>query len=135
MGKSVQTKEELCKDPSVVGTVLDLLTKQGRVCRSVSQLSCFCSSFVFPVFLDHVFPLCRLEKFEIPKAIYLVPEIWTPESGLVTAAFKLRRKPIQQRYQDEIDQMYEKLKHSGAIPLTMEANNNIVVKKNQIGPI
>ena len=32
----------------------------------------------------------RLEKFEIPARIKLIPEPWTPESGLVTAALKLK---------------------------------------------
>jgi len=50
----------------------------------------------------------KLEKFEIPGATTLCPELWTPESGLVTAAFKLKRKPIQDYYQKELKQMYEK---------------------------
>ncbi|MCD7455348.1 Long chain acyl-CoA synthetase 8 [Datura stramonium] len=33
----------------------------------------------------------RLDKFEIPAKIKLIPEPWTPESGLVTAALKLKR--------------------------------------------
>jgi len=49
----------------------------------------------------------KLEKFEIPGATTLCPELWTPESGLVTAAFKLKRKPIQDYYQKELKQMYE----------------------------
>ena len=49
----------------------------------------------------------KLEKFEIPGAVKLCPELWTPESGLVTAAFKLKRKPIQDYYQKELKQMYE----------------------------
>ncbi|CAB4065677.1 ACSL [Lepeophtheirus salmonis] len=48
-----------------------------------------------------------LEKFEVPGAITLCTEMWTPESGLVTAAFKLRRKPIQDFYQKELKKMYE----------------------------
>jgi len=48
----------------------------------------------------------RLEKFEVPQALKLVPEIWTPDMGLVTAAFKLKRKNIQDRYQLLIDRMY-----------------------------
>ena len=49
---------------------------------------------------------CRLEKFEIPRALKLVPDIWTPDLDLVTAAFKLKRKNIQNRYQRLIDTMY-----------------------------
>ncbi|XP_063228553.1 long-chain-fatty-acid--CoA ligase 4 isoform X2 [Bacillus rossius redtenbacheri] len=48
----------------------------------------------------------KLEKFEIPEAIKLCSEVWSPDMGLVTAAFKLRRKMIQDRYQHEINRMY-----------------------------
>ena len=48
----------------------------------------------------------KLEKFEIPKEITLVNEMWTPESGLVTAAMKLKRKAIQNAYQHKIEKMY-----------------------------
>ena len=48
-----------------------------------------------------------LEKFELPGALTLCQELWTPESGLVTAAFKLKRKPIQDYYQKELNRMYK----------------------------
>jgi long-subunit acyl-CoA synthetase (AMP-forming) len=38
-----------------------------------------------------------------------VPDVWTPESELVTAAMKLKRKHIQTKYQILIDQMYQTL--------------------------
>lgn len=47
-----------------------------------------------------------LEKFEIPAALTLIAEPWTPESGVITAAFKLKRKVIQNLYQSDIDMMY-----------------------------
>ena len=49
----------------------------------------------------------RLEKLEIPQAVTLVPEVWTPDSGLVTAALKLKRKNIQDYYQSLINRMYQ----------------------------
>jgi len=49
-----------------------------------------------------------LEKFELPRKLHLdgVTE-WTPESGLVTAAFKIRRRNVYEKYQEEITQMYQ----------------------------
>lgn len=49
---------------------------------------------------------CRLQKFEIPQRLKLISDVWMPDTGLVTAAFKLKRKNIQDRYQHLIDQMY-----------------------------
>ncbi|XP_017302565.1 long-chain-fatty-acid--CoA ligase 4 [Diaphorina citri] len=48
----------------------------------------------------------NLERFEIPNAVKLCSEVWSPDMGLVTAAFKLKRKDIQERYQHEINRMY-----------------------------
>ena len=48
-----------------------------------------------------------LEKFELPLKILLITkDEWTPETGLVTAAFKIRRKQVVARYQQEIDLLY-----------------------------
>ncbi|XP_054578741.1 fatty acid CoA ligase Acsl3 isoform X2 [Eptesicus fuscus] len=47
-----------------------------------------------------------LEKFEIPMKIRLSPEPWTPETGLVTDAFKLKRKELKTHYQADIERMY-----------------------------
>uniref|UniRef100_A0A8D8RCC4 long-chain-fatty-acid--CoA ligase n=1 Tax=Cacopsylla melanoneura TaxID=428564 RepID=A0A8D8RCC4_9HEMI len=48
----------------------------------------------------------KLERFEIPNAVKLCTEVWSPDMGLVTAAFKLKRKDIQDKYQHEINRMY-----------------------------
>lgn len=37
----------------------------------------------------------------------LCHEDWQPDTGLVTAAYKIRRKKIQQFYQQDIDELYE----------------------------
>lgn len=47
-----------------------------------------------------------LQKTEIPTKIMLVSEDWTPDSGMVTAALKLRRTNIQDKYRMEINNMY-----------------------------
>ena len=44
---------------------------------------------------------------EIPRAIKLLSDVWTPETGLVTAGFKVNRKNIQTHYQQLIDHMYQ----------------------------
>ncbi|KAK6775684.1 hypothetical protein RDI58_026685 [Solanum bulbocastanum] len=48
----------------------------------------------------------RLEKFEIPAKIKLLSEAWTPESGLVTAALKLKRDVIKKAFSQELAQLY-----------------------------
>uniref|UniRef100_UPI00358FC41A long-chain-fatty-acid--CoA ligase 4-like isoform X1 n=1 Tax=Myxine glutinosa TaxID=7769 RepID=UPI00358FC41A len=48
----------------------------------------------------------KLQKFEIPKKVLLVSEPWTPESGLVTDAYKLKRKELTSRFRPDIERMY-----------------------------
>jgi len=48
-----------------------------------------------------------LEKFEVPKKIHMDAGFeWTPDSGLVTAAFKIRRRNVYDYYEEEIAQLY-----------------------------
>jgi len=79
---ATESFEEMCKDTTLNAEVVKELQSYGKK--------------------------VKLERFEIPGAVTLCPELWTPESGLVTAAFKLKRKPIQDYYQKELKQMYEK---------------------------
>lgn len=48
----------------------------------------------------------KLSRYEVPAAVTLCTEVWSPDMGLVTAAFKLKRKDIQDRYQSDINRMY-----------------------------
>lgn len=49
----------------------------------------------------------KLDKFEIPAKIMLLPDAWTPESGLVTAALKLKREQLKAKYKAELDKLYQ----------------------------
>eukprot|EP00092_Neocalanus_flemingeri_P008227 GFUD01008870.1.p1 GENE.GFUD01008870.1~~GFUD01008870.1.p1 ORF type:complete len:716 (+),score=173.62 GFUD01008870.1:63-2210(+) len=80
LGLTKLDRESLCQNEKVVENVLHVLSKHG-----VTQ---------------------RLEKFEIPKAVYLVSEPWTPESGLLTAAMKLKRRSLEAAFAVEILEMY-----------------------------
>jgi len=81
LGKpSDATFEQLCADKDVEEAVVAQLTAHGKK--------------------------CKLQRFEIPTAVKLCTEVWSPDMGLVTAAFKLKRKDIQERYQHEINRMY-----------------------------
>ncbi|XP_068241482.1 long-chain-fatty-acid--CoA ligase 4-like [Palaemon carinicauda] len=53
-----------------------------------------------------------LGRWDFPAAIHLTPEPWTPESGLVTAALKIRRKNIKDHFRDAIMSMYDKVSKS-----------------------
>ena len=79
-GKESVEFEDLCRDMDLTGAVLREVINHGKK--------------------------NRLEKFELPGAVTLCKELWVPDSGLVTAAFKLKRKPIQDFYQRDIDRMY-----------------------------
>ncbi|XP_023643714.1 long chain acyl-CoA synthetase 9, chloroplastic [Capsella rubella] len=48
----------------------------------------------------------RLEKFEIPAKIKLLASPWTPESGLVTAALKLKRDVIRREFSEDLTKLY-----------------------------
>jgi long-chain acyl-CoA synthetase len=85
-------KEDLCKNPILVDWVLK------DIAAYVSR---------------------RLQNFEVPKGITLVGEMWNPDSGLLTSAMKLKRKPIQNAYQQDIDRMYE------SIALLRSKNSNV----------
>lgn len=63
-----------------------------------------CSSLWLVILLSP--KLGKLERFEIPKKIRLSAEPWTPETGLVTDAFKLKRKALKTHYQEDIERMY-----------------------------
>lgn len=80
LGFKGKTIEELCCNAEVEKMVLQELIEQAKK--------------------------CKLERFEIPGAVKLCAEQWSPDMGLVTAAFKLKRKAVQERYQHEINRMY-----------------------------
>ncbi|XWS23745.1 hypothetical protein CRYUN_Cryun28dG0041600 [Craigia yunnanensis] len=48
----------------------------------------------------------RLEKFEIPAKIKLLSTPWTPESGLVTAALKIKREVIRKVFSEDLAKLY-----------------------------
>lgn len=47
-----------------------------------------------------------LLRTECPQRVFLTLDEWTPDSGLVTAAFKIRRRFIVQKYEKQINAMY-----------------------------
>ena len=55
------------------------------------------------LFIMFLFTILQLSKVEIPKKIMLLPDPWTPEDGLLTGAFKLKRKAVGDRFKDEIE--------------------------------
>ncbi|KAJ4730242.1 Long chain acyl-CoA synthetase [Melia azedarach] len=56
--------------------------------------------------LSKVAKAAKLDKFEIPSKIKLLLEPWTPESGLVTAALKIKREQIKAKFKDDLEKLY-----------------------------
>lgn len=48
-----------------------------------------------------------LKSFEIVKGVCLCSEEWTPENELLTAAMKLKRIPLSEKYKVELDATYQ----------------------------
>ncbi|XP_041919056.1 long-chain-fatty-acid--CoA ligase 3a [Alosa sapidissima] len=83
------------------------LAEQRGVCGSWAEL---CDS---PIMEEEVLKViteaaltAQLERFEIPRKLRLSAEPWTPETGLVTDAFKLKRQQLKSHYQQDIERMY-----------------------------
>ncbi|XP_038692653.1 long chain acyl-CoA synthetase 8-like isoform X3 [Tripterygium wilfordii] len=57
--------------------------------------------------LSKVAKAAKLDKFETPAKIKLLPEPWTPESGLVTAALKIKREQLKAKFKDDLRRLYQ----------------------------
>lgn len=97
VGKDGFSVAELCQDDAVKYAVCDNLCQFGIA--------------------------MGLEKFEAPKKISLVLDEWTPESGLITAAMKLKRKDLETRYSSEIQQMYTSVSDNNTVQWTNKKNS------------
>lgn len=111
-GISDTTLEHLCSLPAIEKAVLKILIDHGLKCKWLHSTYTFSTMFLqflngksILLFLYLLFT-GKLQKSEIPAAITLCKDVWTPDSGLVTAAFKLKRKDIQVKYQADINRMY-----------------------------
>lgn len=49
----------------------------------------------------------NLGKKEVPLRICLLPDEWSPDNGILTAALKLKRKAIEKRYEKELKALYD----------------------------
>jgi long-chain acyl-CoA synthetase len=59
----------------------------------------------------------NLSSIEKPRKIKLCTEDWTPESGLVTAAMKIRRKQINDFYKVELDALFSEVENDKFVDL------------------
>ena len=100
LGKTYSEYNDLCKDSDIIQVYFSNIANWFQV------------SNIFQAVMKNINVhgiKSNLEKFEIPKMVTLVPEAWTPESGMVTAAFKLKRKIIQNFFQQDINNMYKEM--------------------------
>lgn len=81
LGKVDFTFKELCMNEDVIAAVLGSITDLAKK--------------------------RKLHKTEIPLRITLCTDEWTPDSGYVTAAFKLKRNVIVDHYKDVFKAMYK----------------------------
>ncbi len=83
LAESLGKKEpmiKLCEDPDIVKKVYSSLAQTGR--------------------------LAQLSKKEIPIKIKLVIDEWSPDNDMLTAAMKLKRKNVQNKYSKQIEKLF-----------------------------
>ncbi|UYV72823.1 ACSL4 [Cordylochernes scorpioides] len=107
LDKAHLTFEDQCEDDEIVKACTESLrehAKKGetekyvqgsRVDKAPARIASLCPG--------------RLHGAEVPAKVKLCCEAWTREKGLVTAAFKVRRKVLEQHYREDIDKMYQSL--------------------------
>uniref|UniRef100_A0AAX7TZ95 long-chain-fatty-acid--CoA ligase n=1 Tax=Astatotilapia calliptera TaxID=8154 RepID=A0AAX7TZ95_ASTCA len=86
---------ELAKQRSIEGTWEEICTNpemESEVLKAIKEVATNSKSL--------------FTRFEIPVKVHLSPEPWTPETGLVTDAFKLKRKELKNHYLHHIERMY-----------------------------
>jgi long-chain acyl-CoA synthetase len=54
------------------------------------------------------------KQYEVPKKFLITADEWTPDTGLTTQTFKLRRLQISGRYAEEIDNLFHQEYHASS---------------------
>ena len=54
------------------------------------------------------------QGYEIPKAVHLSAEEWTPENGMLTPTFKIKREVLKRTFGTMLDDLYVQLKQKGS---------------------
>jgi long-subunit acyl-CoA synthetase (AMP-forming) len=80
LGLGDKSVEELCDDPTIIA---DVSKRCAAKCKG------------------------KLVPFETPKKFGLVADTWTPDNGMMTSAFKIKRKDVEQKHLKLIDSIYK----------------------------
>lgn len=92
VGKEHLSHEKMCRDPEIVRAVMNAIQEYGKK--------------------------AGLLRTEIPVKVLVAPEEWSPDSGLVTAAMKIRRKNITDHYKRDINRLYGVVENGHGIKST-----------------
>ncbi|XP_037315651.1 long-chain-fatty-acid--CoA ligase 4 [Pungitius pungitius] len=88
-----KTMTELAKQRGIVGAWEEICTHPDMEREVLKEIKAVAANI-------------KLQRFEIPVKVHLSPEPWTPETGLVTDAFKLKRIELKNHYLHHIERMY-----------------------------
>jgi len=78
----------LAAEMNVTGTLEELCANPALVEKVLADLQTCCKG--------------KLVPFETPQKLILVADVWTVENDMLTAAMKLKRKPIVERHAEQI---------------------------------
>ncbi|KAM7271834.1 hypothetical protein ACFE04_031048 [Oxalis oulophora] len=91
---SRQALEKWAQDAGIQYTEFSELLDKPEAIKEVQQS------------LSKVARAAKLEKFEIPGKVKLLADPWTPESGMVTAALKIKREQLKAKFKDDLKKLY-----------------------------
>jgi long-chain acyl-CoA synthetase len=57
----------------------------------------------------------NLARFEKLKRVIVVPDEFSPENGILTPTLKLRRRVVEERYRQQIDELYAQAEAINAV--------------------
>lgn len=76
-----------------------------------------------------------LRSFEIPKAMVVDGDMWTPENGCLTPAMKVKKNNVLKRHETTLTDVYRRIDHAGLQNVTQQRAVELYLDSLTSGPM